>query len=176
MSEFQMTHVALVGARIHSFQPLGFNSRSELTMRRALPAPEPVLLQHMDDDELRALFITQLPIWVHNIISDTTFPGRDRMLLSLRRFEGELRDNRENEVIAEVVNAGFRNRQLDPLDLPESMPLRQRCIMLMNVEPWQASYRQLETELVAVLMAEAGAIDTWLATVGPEIDHKAVAV
>jgi len=87
-----------------------------------------------------------------------------------------LRDNRENEVIAEVVNAGFRNRQLDPLDLPESMPLRQRCIMLMNVEPWQASYRQLETELVAVLMAEAGAIDTWLATVGPEIDHKAVAV
>ena len=171
MSEFQMTHVALVGARMQSFLPLGFRSRSELTMHRALPSPGPVLLQHMDQKELRSLFAQQLPIWVHNVITDPGFPGRDRMLMHLRRFEGELRDNRDNEVIAEVLTSGFRNRQLNPLDLPESMPLRQRCSILMSVEPWQESYRQLETELVKVLTDEAEAIDIWLATAQPEIDH-----
>ncbi len=175
MSEFQMTHVALVGARIQSFQPLGFNSRSELTMRRALPEPGAVLMQHMDQAELRAQFARQLPIWVHNVITDHGFPGRQRMLMHLRRFEGELRDNRDNEVVAEVLNAGFRNRQLDPLHLPASMPLRQRCSMLMNVETWQESYRLLEQALVDVLSEEVEAIDTWLATAEPEIDH-AVAV
>ena len=171
MSEFQMTHVALVGARIQTFLPLGFRSRSELTMHRALPEPGAVLLQHMDQGEVRALFAQQLPIWVHNIITDHAFPGRDRMLMHLRRFEGELRDNRDNEVIAEVLNSGFRNRQLNPLDLPQSMPLRQRCSMLMNVEPWKDSYRHLETSLVKVLTEEVEAIDLWLATAQPEIDH-----
>lgn len=171
MSEFQMTHVALVGARMQSFTQLGFNSRSELTMHRALPAPGPILLQHMDQDEVRKLFTQQLPIWIHNVITDQAFPGRERMLMHLRRFEGELRDNRDNEVIAEVLNSGFRNRQFDPLELPESMPLRQRCSMLMNVEVWQESYRQLQTAVVKVLTDEVEAIDIWLATAQPEIDH-----
>ena len=175
MSEFQMTHVALVGARIDSFLPLGFHTRSELTMRRALPEPGSVPMQQMDQGELRALLTGQLPIWVHNVITDQRFPGRDRMLMHLRRFEGELRDNRDNDVVAAVLSAGFRNRQLDPLDLPETMPLRQRCSILMNVDAWQESYRQLETELVNVLASEAEAIDTWLATAEPEIDH-AIAV
>lgn len=175
MSEFQMTHVALVGARIQSFLPLGFHNRSELTMRRALPEAESVLFQHMDQGELQSLLASQLPIWIHNVISDPTFPGRERMLLPLRRFEGELRDNRENEVIAEVLTSGFRNRHFDPLVLPDAMPLRQRCNILMHVGPWKESYRQLEREMVKILSAEAEALDIWLATAAPEID-AAVAI
>lgn len=175
MSEFQMTHVALVGARIDSFAPLGFRSRSDLTMCRALPATGPIAFQHMDQSELKTLLASQLPIWVHNCITDPEFPARNQLLMHLRRFEGELRDNRENEVIAMVLNAGFRNRQLDPLALPESMPLRQRCSMLMHVEPWQRAYRDVESALVNILASEAEQLDTWLATSGPAIDH-AVAV
>ena len=172
MSEFQMTHVALVGARIDSFAALGFRSRSDLTMCRALPAAGPTAFQHMDQRELKALLASQLPIWVHNCITDIGFPARNSMLMHLRRFEGELRDNRENEVIATVLNAGFRNRQLDPLSLPDSMPLRQRCSMLMHVEPWQEAYRELETALVTILASEAEQLDTWLATSEPAIDHS----
>ena len=171
MSEFQMTHVALVGARIDSFAMLGFRSRSELTMRRALPARGPVEFQHMDQRQLKALLASQLPIWVHNCISDPAFPARNELLMHLRRFEGELRDNRDNEVIATVLNAGFRNRQLDPLSLPESMPLRQRCSMLMHVEPWQQAYRELETAVVNILASEAEQLDAWLATAEPAIEH-----
>lgn len=171
MSEFQMTHVALVGARIDSFIALGFHSRSDLTMCRALPVAGPTALQQMDQRELKTLLASQLPIWIHNCITDIGFPARNKMLMHLRRFEGELRDNRENEVIATVLNAGFRNRQLDPLALPESMPLRQRCSMLMHVEPWQAAYRELETALVNILASEAEYLDTWLATSETAINH-----
>lgn len=172
MSELQMTHVALVGARIDAFAALGFRSRSELTMRRALPPAAPVALQHMDQNELKALLASQLPLWVHNCISDPAFPARDRLLMHLRRFEGELRDNRENEVVAAVLSAGFRNRQLDPLALPESMPLRQRCRMLMHVDTWQLAYRELEAALVTILASEAELLDAWLATAEPHIEHS----
>ena len=94
--------------------------------------------------------------------------------MHLRRFEGELRDNRDNEVIAMVLNAGFRNRQLDPMALPQSMPLRQRCSMLMHVEPWREAYRELETAVVNILASEAEQLDTWLATAEPRIEHAAV--
>ncbi|TDG15022.1 hypothetical protein E2F43_01920 [Seongchinamella unica] len=174
MSEFQMTHVALVGARIDAFAALGFRSRSDLTMRRALPAGIAVEFQHMDEGELKALLTRQLPIWVHNCITDPQFPARNRLLMHLRRFEGELRDNRDNEVIAMVLNAGFRNRQLDPMALPQSMPLRQRCSMLMHVEPWREAYRELETAVVNILASEAEQLDTWLATAEPRIEHAAV--
>lgn len=174
MSDYQMTHVALVGARIDSFVPLGFRSRSELTRRRVLPSfGSP--LQSLTADALHELFAAQLPIWIHNAISDPEFPGREELAMPLRRFEGELRDGRDNEVIAAVLNAGFRNRQLDPLDLPDSMPLRQRCSMLMQIATWQEAYRNLESGVVRVLAAHAAQIDEWLATSEPEIDH-AVAI
>jgi len=175
MSEFQMTHVALVGARIEAFSALGFSSRSDLTMRRALPAVGPGEFQHMDQGELKILLASQLPVWVHNCITDSEFPARDKLLMHLRRFEGELRDNRDNEVIATVLNAGFRNRQLDPLALPQNMPLRQRCSMLMHVEPWQQAYRELETAMVTILASAAEQLDAWLATAEPHIEH-AIAV
>lgn len=175
MSEFQMTHVALVGARINDFAALGYRSRSELTMRRALPPPGPLPFQHMDQRELKNVLADLLPLWVHNCITDPGFPARAGLLMHLRRFEGEMRDNRDNEVIATVLNSGFRNRHLDPLALPQSMPLRQRCSMLMHVQTWADAYTSLETALVNILASEAEALDAWLATSGPDIDH-AIAV
>ncbi|TGD74006.1 hypothetical protein E4634_07650 [Mangrovimicrobium sediminis] len=174
MSEFQMTHVALVGARIDAFLPLGFRSRSELTLRRVMPQYE-TSLTAMGTDQARATLAAQLPIWIHNAITDPGFPGRGELIMPLRRFEGELRDSRDNEVVSAVLNAGFRNRPLDPLNLPESMPLRQRCSMLMWIDSWQEAYKHLETRVVAILMNHRADIDNWLATSEPEID-PAVAV
>jgi hypothetical protein len=174
MSEFQMTHVALVGARPEIFAPLGVRSRAELTMRRALPAL--ASLQGMDLQLLRKQLAGLLPVWVHNAISAPDFPGRDRLLMHLRRFEGELRDKRENEVIASVITHGFRNRQFDPLALPESMPIRQRCNMLMHITPWQEAYQQLEAAFVAVLVDEVEELDKWLTTSQLEIEDCDVTV
>jgi hypothetical protein len=175
MSEFQMTHVALVGARIGVFASMGFRCRSEMTMRRALPTGNNSYYAMMDMQQRRTRLQDELPIWVHNCITDPAFPVRHQLLMHLRRFEGELRDNRDNAVIAAVLSAGFRNRELNPLELPDSMPMRQRCSLLMNLEPWQEAYRDLETAMVKILASEAKTLDTWLATSGPEIDH-AIAV
>ena len=171
MSEFQMTHVCLVGARINAFAPLGFRSRSDLTMHRAVPAVEPVPYRQMDTRSRKLALAAALPLWVHNCITDEKFPARAHLLMHMRRFEGELRDNRDNEVVATVLSAGFRNQQLDPLDLPESMPLRQRCSMLMHVEPWKQAYRDLEQAMVNILASEAEQLDVWLATSQSEIDR-----
>lgn len=175
MSEFQLTHVALVGARMDAFVPLGFSSRTDLTMSRALPLAEPQNYQQADTEALKARLATDLPIWVHNCIYDPQFPARERLIMHLRKFEGELRDNRCNEVIATVLSCGFRDRQMDPLELPVTMPLRQRCSMLMHLGPWQEAYRELELQFVAILASEAEQLDRWLAKSRP-VSDRAIAI
>lgn len=171
MSEFQLTHVALVGARIDAFFPFGFHTRSDLNMRRIFPDTGGTALASLDADAFRQHMEQALPLWVHNIVTDRDFPGRSTLAMCLRRFEGELRDHRDNEVIASVLNSGFRNRPLNPLALPDNMPLRQRCAILMYADVWQDAYRQLSRELSTLLQAQAAALDHWIATASPEIDH-----
>ena len=133
----------------------------------------------MSHEERRAFLAKQLPLWVHNIIRDASFPERDRLMMSLRRFEGELRDNRDNEVVASVLSAGFRNRPLDPLDPPATMPMRQRCALLLQIAPWQGAYQALEQEVVDILLANTLALHAWIvmATDNPELQvEPAVAV
>ena len=83
------------------------------------------------------------------------------MLMPLRRFEGELSDSKSDEVVASVLSAGFRNENLDPLNLPESMPLRDRCAILMHVSVWQNAYQRLEHDLVTILSDYADDISRW---------------
>lgn len=161
MSEFQLTHVALVGARIAAFREYGFNDRNELTMRRIAPDMGEINLVELPEKQRQDLLAAQLPLWVHNIIADPDFPGRHKMLMPLRRFEGELSDSKSDEVVASVLSAGFRNQTLDPLNLPESMPLRERCAILIHVSVWQDAYKRLEHDLVTILSDYAEDISRW---------------
>ncbi len=164
MSQLQMSHVALVGARMDAFREQGFTLRSELAMRRIVPdAVKDALVEPGQLSLLDALART-LPFWVHNAITDPALTQRAQLLMSLRRFEGELHDNRNNEVVAAVLSAGFRNRSLDPLHLPNSMPLRQRCALLMHIDPWKDAYLRLETEFVEALCEDVEALEDWVAT------------
>lgn len=166
-----MTHVALVGARIDDFLPLGFKTRTELSMHRVFPETGATTLAELPADRLQALLASQLPLWIHNVVTDHDFPQRARLAMALRRFEGEMRDNRDDEVVAAVLSAGFRNRQLNPMELPDSMPMRQRCSMLMQIDTWQEAYKSLESELTSILAECAGEVDQWMATSEPEISH-----
>jgi len=165
MPEFQLTHVALVGARMPVFQPFGYHNRNELAMRRVSPLPEGQSLTAWMPDRQRRHFNDSFPVWVHNIIVDPEFPSRPRYLQSLRRFEGELRDGRSDEVVSAVLSAGFRNQPMDPLVLPEAMPLRQRCALVMNVGVWQEAFRQFQETLLELLCADIEDIDSWLESI-----------
>ena len=162
MPEFQLTHIALVGARMSAFKPYGFNDRNQLAMRRITPHTGGKSIDDIPGDELPAALRAELPIWVHNIISDPDFPGRDKLLMPLRRFEGEICDGKGDEVIAAVLSAGFKNHTLDPLNLPAVMPLRQRCAIVMHAGVWQDAYRKLEGDLVAILSNQVEEISQWI--------------
>ena len=175
MTQFQMTHVALVGARMDAFRSQGYRVRSELALCRITPETGGRPLASLSREQWHQLILEQLPVWVHNVIVDASFPGRDRLSMSLRRFEGELRDNRDNEVVASVLSAGFRNRNLDPLNPPEDMPMRQRCALLMHMGPWRDAYQALESEWVRLLSGSAQALDAWIAAAKacPELQPEA---
>ena len=160
--EFQLTHVALVGARMALFRQLGFHDRNELATRRVLPPASDKPLDTLPEVELRATLAVQLPIWVHNIIADPDFPNRHKLLMPLRRFEGELSDSKSDEVVATVLSAGFRNLNLDPLQLPEHTPLRERCAILMHIGIWQEAYRALEQDLVDLLATNVEDLARWV--------------
>lgn len=164
MSEFQLTHVALVGARMDAFHGSGYRLRSELALRRVVPPAVRDTLHSPGRASLRDSLKATLPVWVHNAITDPAFPARNQLLMCLRRFEGELRDNRHNEVVAAVLSAGFRNRLLDPLHLPDSMPMRQRCALLMQIGPWKDAYLRLEKEFCETLCERDEALSHWMAT------------
>ncbi|MFV0276641.1 MAG: hypothetical protein ACK5HY_05580, partial [Parahaliea sp.] len=104
MPEYQLTHTALVGARINSFLRFGYSTREELIMRRIVPD----LWEPGTDNTLalRIALAEQLPIWIHNILTDPDFPVRERLLMPLRRFEGELRDSKDDRVISMVLRHG----------------------------------------------------------------------
>ena len=175
MTQFQMTHVALVGARMDAFRDHGFRARSELALQRVVPRMNGQTLAGMTGDECAQLLRAEMPVWVHNVITDPGFPKRDRLSMSLRRFEGELRDNRDNEVVASVLSAGFRNRGLDPLSPPATMPMRQRCALLMHMGPWREAYEALESDWVSILSGNPEALDAWMAAAlaDPELQPEA---
>lgn len=162
MPEFYLCHIALVGARMAEFQKYGFTTRNDLSLRRIVPNLNCSSLEELPTEEARRILAKQLPIWVHNIISDPNFPQRDRLEMPLRRFEGELKDSKDNEVISAVLSAGFKNQTLDPAKLPDAMPLRQRCAMVAHIDAWQDAYQALENDLVEIMMEQLLELDSWI--------------
>ena len=95
------------------------------------------------------------------MLGEAGVPGRGALLMPLRRFEGELRDSRDDEVISAVLSNGFRNQTFDPLNLPNNMPMRQRCAVVVHIRAWQEAYKRLEQEVLAILADEADALVRW---------------
>jgi hypothetical protein len=147
-----------------AFKVHGYRLRSELAMRRLVPDAVKDALEEPAQLSLCHALAQTLPFWVHNAITDPGIPEREPLLMSLRRFEGELRDNRDNEVVAAVLSAGFRNRNLDPFHLPDNMPLRQRCALLMHINPWKEAYQRVESEFCKALCEDVEALESWVAT------------
>jgi hypothetical protein len=162
MSEFYLCHIALVGARISTFQEYGYNTRNDLSLCRVVPDTGNEPLSELPAGEVREMFARLFPVWVHNIISDPDFPLRHKLEMPLRRFEGELKDSKENETISAVLSAGFKSQTLDPSNLPSSMPLRQRCAMVAHIDAWQDAYSCLEQDIIAIMMTQLEQIDKWM--------------
>jgi len=162
MSEFYLCHIALVGARMSAFQDYGFTTRNDLSLCRVAPNTGPTSLDEMPRHKARSLLVQQFPIWIHNIITDPDFPLRRKLEMPLRRFEGELKDSKDNEVISAVLSAGFKNHTLNPTELPDSMPLRQRCAMVVHIDAWQEAYLCLENDVVDIMMSRLSEIDNWI--------------
>jgi hypothetical protein len=161
MSEFQLSHIALVGARMEAFNQYGITNRNELTLRRIVPSNAPDCLPGSDVAQTRAQLTDQLPIWIHNVITDPDFPNRKKLLMPLRRFEGELKDKKDNEVISAVMSAGFKSETLDPLNLPKTMTMLQRVAIVAQIEIWQDAYSKLEVEFIDLILDEATAVAKW---------------
>ena len=161
MPELQLSHIALVGARIASFNEYGITSRNELRMRRIPPSRHETAIEDLGRSERRRALAARLPVWIHNIITDPDFPKRRKLLMPLRRFEGELKDKKDDEVISAVMSAGFRSQTFNPLDLPKAMPMRRRCSMLAHIGVWQEAYQKLENDILDIMSDEASAVTQW---------------
>jgi hypothetical protein len=144
------------------FQKYGFTTRNDLSLCRVVPSMNCSSLEELPPTESRAMLAEQLPIWIHNIISDPGFPQRDRLEMPLRRFEGELKDSKDNEVISAVLSAGFKNQTLNPTKLPDAMPLRQRCAMVAHIDAWREAYQALENDLIEIMMEQLLELDSWI--------------
>lgn len=161
MSEFHLTHIALVGARMSCFHAHGYHTRNELSFQRVSPGLTSQQVNMLSRQELVSRLKKQLPVWLHNIIVDSDFPERNKLTMPIRRFEGELNDSKHDEVVSAVLSNGFKNQTFDPLNLPQTMPMRQRCAMVVHIKVWQEAYKRLESDVVNILADNAEAVATW---------------
>ncbi len=161
MSEFHLTHIALVGARMPCFHTHGYHTRNELSFQRVSPGLTSQQVNMLSRQELVSRLKKQLPVWLHNIIVDRDFPARNKLTMPIRRFEGELNDSKQDEVVSAVLSHGFKNQNFDPLNLPQTMPMRQRCAMVVHIKVWQEAYKRLESDVVNILADNAEAVATW---------------
>lgn len=161
MSEFHLSHIALVGARMEAFSEFGISNRNELKMRRISPVGLEDSIENLSTAEIKKLLVDQLPIWVHNAITDPEFPNREQLLMPIRRFEGELKDKKSDEVVSAVMTAGFISETLNPLDLPKQMSMQERCAVVAQINVWQEAYQQLENDIVQTLCDQLPAIAAW---------------
>jgi len=163
MKDLQLTQIALVGARITDFNDFGYTNRNAMAMRRVAPMLDPAAAQtgKASEDARVSLLRDRLPLWVHNIINDPEFPSREELLMPLRRFEGELNDSRDNEVVSAVLSHGFKNESFDPLNLPDTMPLSQRCAMVVHIDVWESAFRRLEADLYKIMARNYDRIVSW---------------
>ena len=132
-----------------------------MTMRRVAPELKPRDPEVGDTSVGASCFKSRLPVWIHNIINDPEFPSREELMMPLRRFEGELIDSRDNEVVSKVLSHGFKNQSFDPLNLPKTMPLSQRCAMVAHLHIWESAFRQLENDLTEIMAKNYDRISTW---------------
>jgi hypothetical protein len=161
MSEFQLSHIAVVGARMEAFDTYGIINRNELRLRRIVPHNAADSLQGSDTTRIRIELAKEMPIWIHNVITDPEFPCREKLLMPLRRFEGELRDKKDDEVVSAVMSAGFKGESLDPLNLPKIMTMRQRVAIVAQIKIWQDAYSKLEVDFIDLMFEQAAAIAKW---------------
>lgn len=145
-----------------SFAALGIHTRNELAMRRICPTGEPVYAE-MEAAELRRSLRAELPLWVHNIITDEGFPRREQLMMPLRRFEGELLDRKHDDVVSMVLSHGFRNQSFDPRHLPADMGIKERCAIVAHIQPWNDAYEAMENDLLGILCSSAAQLDSWVA-------------
>ncbi len=162
MADLQLTRIALIGARMDAFAELGYSSRHQIAMRRIAPPDEEGDYAGMAPASLRRTLAARLPLWVHNIITDPEFPRRPRLIMPLRRFEGELADRRDDEVISTVLAHGFNDRPFDPLRLPPDMGTRERCAIVAHLGAWQEAFQVLESSLLDILCEEPALLDRWV--------------
>ncbi len=172
MSQLQLTQIALVGARMDSFAPLGFNSRHELAMRRVAPG-HGQSYAGLPAEALRSTLRRELPLWVHNIITDEEFPRREALMMPLRRFEGELLDQKQDEVVSMVLSHGFRNETFDPERLPDTMGVKERCAVLAHVQVWKQAYAELESGVLDILSDCSQQLDRWV-EMASQAEHSLV--
>ena len=81
--------------------------------------------------------------------------------MPIRRFEGELKDKKSDEVVSAVMTAGFKSETLNPLDLPKEMSMQDRCAVVAQINVWQEAYQQLENDIVQNLYDQLPAIAQW---------------
>lgn len=161
MSEFHLSHIALVGARMETFCEFGISNRNELKMRRVSPSGFEDSVKRLSVADLKKLLVEQLPLWIHNIITDPDFPKREQLLMPVRRFEGELKDKKADEVVCAVMTAGFKSESLNPLNLPKEMSMQQRCEMVAQINVWQEAYQTLESDILEIMSDQVTAVAQW---------------
>lgn len=160
ISDYPLTHRALVCTRMDMFQELGdVNALS--TQGAVLPRLK-MDLKMSSEEQAKRVFEILFPVFLHNLIRADSFPLREKLAGALKQMELTIQDNAENLMVRVLLTRGLTGEVCDPGGLPENIDAKRAVALYLAREEWDTLYRTFHRRLVKSMVKQRQEIAQWI--------------
>lgn len=160
ISDYPLTHRALVCTRMDMFQDLGNVN--------VLSSQGPVLpklktdLENASEEQAKRIIEILFPVFLHNLIRADSFPLRKKLTAALKQMEDSIQDNAENPMVRVLLTRGLTGEVCDPGGLPEDIDAKRAVALYLAREEWDTLYRTFHMRLVNAMVKQRKEIAKWI--------------
>ena len=161
ISDYPLTHRALVCTRMDMFQDIG-NVNLLSNHGPVLPRLK-MDLENASDIQAKRIIEFLFPVFLHNLIRADDFPLRERLTGALEQMEQNIQDNSQNPMIRELLTCGLKGKVCDPSGLPADIDAKRAVALYLAREDWDTIYRTFSMRVTKTLVRQRKDVASWLA-------------
>ena len=160
LSDYALTHRALVCTRMDMFRELG--DVNTLSSNGPVLPKLNIDLETASDAQVQRVLEFLFPVFLHNIIRDRNFPGRSRLEIALQQMEQTIQENAKNAMVQELLTCGLKGEVCDPSGLPQNIDAKRKVALFLAREEWDTLYKTFSMKVVKSLLKNKKELAGWI--------------
>lgn len=160
ISDYPLTHRALVCTRMDMFQDLG--SVNVLSSHGPILPRLTVDLESASEEQAKRIIEFLFPVFLHNLIRAEDFPLREKLQGALTQMEQSIQDEADNPMVRELLTRGLKGEVCDPGGLPADIDAKRAVALYLAREHWDTLYRTFHMRLVKAMTKQRQEIAAWI--------------